>query len=115
MRDFNLKNNLDRLFTPPSRNHFATLDGLRAISILWVLGFHLIFFISTSSLDLALTLRNDPLFAWLKFGFRGVDIFFVISGLGVVAAYLYNYTAAVAWLDAHAGWRRALLGPRSWC
>jgi len=77
---FTLRDNLDRLFTPPSRNHFATLDGLRAISILWVLGFHCVFFISTANLDLALTLRNDPLLAWLKFGFRGVDIFFVISG-----------------------------------
>jgi len=31
---FNLRDNLDRLFIPPSRHHFATLDGLRAISIL---------------------------------------------------------------------------------
>ena len=77
---FTLRDNLDRLFIPPSRNHFATLDGLRAISILWVLGFHCVFFISTTNLDLALALRNDPLLAWLKFGFRGVDIFFVISG-----------------------------------
>jgi peptidoglycan/LPS O-acetylase OafA/YrhL len=77
---FSLRENLSSLFVPPGRHHFRTLDGLRAISVLWVIGFHCIFFISTSNLDLAVALRNAPLLAWLKYGFRGVDIFFVISG-----------------------------------
>jgi len=77
---FNFRGNLKGLFTPPRINHYRALDGLRAISILWVIGFHCVFFVSNTNLDLAIALRNDPLLAWLKFGFRGVDIFFVISG-----------------------------------
>jgi peptidoglycan/LPS O-acetylase OafA/YrhL len=80
LRYFNFRDNLRQLFTPPSLNHYSTLDGLRAISILWVIGFHCVFFVSNTNLDLAIALRNDPLLAWLKYGFRGVDIFFVISG-----------------------------------
>ena len=113
---FNLRDNLERLFTPPARNHFSTLDGLRAISILWVVGFHLVFFVSTTNLSLALTLRNEPLFAWLKFGFRGVDIFFVISGF-IISHILMREHKATARIDLKNFYlRRAIrLSPRTTC
>jgi peptidoglycan/LPS O-acetylase OafA/YrhL len=94
MGDFNPRDNLRRLFTPPDRHHLATLDGLRAVSILWVLAFHCVFFVSTVDLDLALTLRNHPLLAWQKFGFRGVDIFFVISGFIISHILMREHKAA---------------------
>lgn len=94
MSVFSLRENLRSLAVPPQRNHFGTLDGLRAISVLWVIGFHCIFFISTSNLGLAVALRNAPLLAWLKYGFRGVDIFFVISGFIISHVLMKEHSAA---------------------
>ena len=90
---FNLRGNLKGLFTPPDINHYRALDGLRAISILWVIGFHCVFFVSITNLELAVALRNDPLLAWLRYGFRGVDIFFVISGFIISHILMKEYKA----------------------
>ena len=63
---FNFRDNIRSLFVPPQRHHFRTLDGLRAISILWVMAFHCVFFITYTNLDLAIALRSAPLLAWTK-------------------------------------------------
>ncbi|MBF0489822.1 MAG: acyltransferase [Candidatus Omnitrophica bacterium] len=58
-------------------NYYSFLDGLRAISILLVIGHHL-----NVSFNMKIILGS--LYAWasvpMRLGFLGVDIFFVISG-----------------------------------
>jgi len=95
---FSLRDNLSSLFVRPERNHFRTLDGLRAVSILWVMAFHCVFFVTYTNLDLAIALRSAPLLAWTKYGFRGVDIFFVISGF-IISHILMREHKATGRLD----------------
>ncbi len=58
-----------------SRHYYASLDGMRAVSILAVLLFH-----SSSS--------------WLEGGFLGVEVFFVISGFIITTLLLEEYNAS---------------------
>jgi peptidoglycan/LPS O-acetylase OafA/YrhL len=73
---FDVRVNLRALLHPPARrsDHFAPVDGLRALSVLWVIAFHV-----TTELGRALP-RDDLLLRFLRRGFLGVDVFFVISG-----------------------------------
>jgi peptidoglycan/LPS O-acetylase OafA/YrhL len=74
---FSLRSNLRALFVRPehARNHFPAVDGVRALSILWVIAFH-----TTGVLGVDLP-REDLAVRLLHRGFLGVDAFFVISGL----------------------------------
>src|SRR4051812_26206949 len=60
---------------------FLPLDGLRALSVLWLVAFHVVFNLGqfiTPAEYLALT--RDPRVALLAQGHFGVDVFFVVSG-----------------------------------
>lgn len=79
---FGLKNNIKSIFGRPKDN-LAPLDGLRAISIIWVVIFHVYILVALSfSAETAQQLlRNTPwFFNWIWNGDKGVDIFFVMSG-----------------------------------
>ena len=74
---------LDSLFIRPS-NNYAVLDGLRAMSILWVICSHVIFlgpfgYLEGESLNLMYENAGLIYSFWLN-GFYGVDCFFVLSG-----------------------------------
>lgn len=79
---FSISENLKSIFVRPTDN-LAVLDGLRAISIIWVVIFHI--FILTSLSFSAETTQNllhatPSYLMWIWNGDKGVDIFFVMSG-----------------------------------
>ncbi len=79
---FSLRQNIKSIFSRPGDN-LAALDGLRAISIIWVLAFHVCILTALSfSTETAQQLLKDSpwFFNWLWNGDKGVDIFFVMSG-----------------------------------
>lgn len=64
------------------RSHLPALDGLRGIAVLLVLGFH--FGIGAWFLGL-----KNPLVAATRYGWIGVDLFFVLSGF-LITGILYD-------------------------
>ena len=79
---FSLRTNAARLFVPPaSHARLGSLDGLRALSVLWVILFHAAwyarFFLVAPTW---LTLFTAPWMVPLWRGDFGVDVFFVLSG-----------------------------------
>ena len=66
---------MPRLFTPPDSN-LRFLDGMRALAVLAVIGFHSLIQMPT----VAFEVRGDLLGRALLRGGMGVDLFFVLSG-----------------------------------
>jgi peptidoglycan/LPS O-acetylase OafA/YrhL len=66
------------------KRHLAYVDGLRAVAVLSVLGFH------------AALANATPYANWIVCGSRGVDLFFVISGFCLAYPFLARRHAGVA-------------------
>jgi peptidoglycan/LPS O-acetylase OafA/YrhL len=75
-----LRQNLTTLFSQPPSN-FTSVDGLRAISILLVVAFHVVWlrgeYVGPAAWT---TIISDPILSIVLRGDLGVDVFFVISG-----------------------------------
>jgi peptidoglycan/LPS O-acetylase OafA/YrhL len=90
--------NYEALFTRPEikgRDHFACLDGVRSVGLLWVLLYHTyILIIAYSSKDDTRTWHNNSMFFTLvKNGHMGVDVFFVLSGFLIAYLLIKEYNA----------------------
>jgi peptidoglycan/LPS O-acetylase OafA/YrhL len=64
-------------------SHLETIDGLRALAVLAVLGYHALVHAWTGTAP-----------AWIACGARGVDLFFAISGFCLAFPYLRAYRSA---------------------
>lgn len=79
LRAFSPRDNLARLLNPPPAG-FRTIDGLRAVAILWVVTMHCAWFHFPFMSPPEFTRFLDSVPSWIIGGPFGVDIFFVISG-----------------------------------
>jgi peptidoglycan/LPS O-acetylase OafA/YrhL len=106
LRDaFSLAHNLRSLVaSPPDR--VQPLDGLRALSALWVWAFHALFlravFLPPEVMD---SVFADPVFAVVLSGDLGVDVFFVMSAF-LMAHLAEREHAATGALSFRRFWRR---------
>ena len=80
---FSLKANLRSLWDRPAER-FASIDGIRALSMLWVVITHLCLVLSRLipyDAYVRMMDRSPWLFAWVLHGEKALDTFFVVSGL----------------------------------
>lgn len=108
---FSLRRNLASLFVPPP-GRVRSVDGLRALSLIWVILFHVIFFLGMVSARAGLaaipSFVSRPELRWMFDGHFAVDIFFVISGF-LISGLLYQELEDTGSIDlGRFYWRRAL-------
>ena len=107
---FSVRRHLRALFVPPD-THLRPLDGLRAISILWVMLFHAAWYAATFvSLPTYVALLEAPWMVPVWRGDFGVDVFFVLSGF-LIAGLLLDERARAGRLELPGFYWRRLLRP----
>src|SRR5262245_5997877 len=80
-RAFSLRGNLRHLVSPPAAS-LRPVDGLRALSVLWVMVFHVYWFLGYFIPPQSFRrVAGDPALRLIWCGDLGVDCFFTISGL----------------------------------
>lgn len=81
-----------RHLTVPGPDRVGAIDGLRAVSVLWMMSFHVVFmaglFVPSPSY---IALVQHPLLLPMAQGHFGVDVFFVISGYLIGAMLLREH------------------------
>ncbi|HRI62739.1 MAG TPA: acyltransferase [Polyangium sp.] len=96
-RAYSFRRNLRNLVQAPD-SHDRPLDGLRALSILWVLSIHTIWFLPVmlSVDDFRVEFdrfENNVFIRWLHRGELGVDLFFVLSGYLIGSLLMKEHSA----------------------
>lgn len=105
---FSLRRNARRLFAPPE-SHLRPLDGLRALSILWVVVFHTGWYTAPHiPVPIYARLILSPWMLPVWRGDFGVDIFFVLSGF-LIAGMLIDEREATGRLHLGLFYVRRLL------
>eukprot|EP00924_Labyrinthula_sp_SR-Ha-C_P014576 snap_masked-scaffold_34-processed-gene-1.55-mRNA-1 protein AED:1.00 eAED:1.00 QI:0/0/0/0/1/1/2/0/661 len=79
---FDISGNLKRLTATPRESHFKPLDGLRAVSMFWIIGCHntMRFFLKTRNPTKLGELTHGLGFTFIRGGFFAVDTFFFLGG-----------------------------------
>ena len=85
---FSLRRNVRALWTRHADAH-AHVDGMRALAVLWVIGYHAFAFIGRPLRHSA----YEPLFRIVNRGLLGVDVFFVLSGFLIGSMLLREHAA----------------------
>jgi peptidoglycan/LPS O-acetylase OafA/YrhL len=107
-RAFSLRDNARALFTPRA-GHLRPLDGLRALSILWVILFHVGWYTPQHlTIPAYVGLLASPWMLPFWRGDFGVDVFFVLSGM-LIAGMLIDERAQTGRLRLGLFYARRLL------
>lgn len=85
---FSLRRNLRSLWQRRPDSHHP-VDGMRALSVLWVIGYHAFAFVGRPLRHGA----HEPVFRVVNRGLLGVDVFFVLSGFLIGSMLLREHAA----------------------
>ncbi len=78
---FDLNRNFPSLWHRSGQDRFSSVDGLRALSLLYIVGLHIVWYTGyVLPSDQFLEIMSRPELSWIQGGAFGVDIFFTISG-----------------------------------